>query len=67
MACQRCIVALESAGQVLHELVALDPDDLPPGTNWTAIAEQLVQLAGVLRKAKIRTDLLGQTGGETAD
>lgn len=58
MACRRCVEALEKAGQVLHEMVALDTDSLPAGTDWQEIGIQLIKLAGRLRIQGPRNDLL---------
>lgn len=50
MPCQRCILALEDAGRVLHELAYCDPGQLPEGRDWTALGTELLQVAGYLRR-----------------
>lgn len=57
MACQRCIEALESAGQVLQELQAFDRDSLPPNVDWAAVSSALIKLAGLLRIEVRNNDL----------
>jgi hypothetical protein len=49
MPCQRCIQAIQEAGNVLQEMAFCDPETLPPGRDWAALGTELVRLAGHLR------------------
>lgn len=50
MPCQRCIQAIQEAGNVLQEMAALDADSLPPDRDWAALGVELLILAGHLRQ-----------------
>jgi len=48
MACPRCYHAIRAAGKVLEEISALEPHELTPGTDWLAVADQLIALSNHL-------------------
>lgn len=50
MACQQCVKALQGAADALLQMQQLEPWDLPEGTDWEAVRQALVELAGQLRR-----------------
>ena len=45
MACQHCVRALETGAMAIFELVHFHGDDLPPGTDWVHVSEQVRDLS----------------------
>ncbi len=50
MPCTRCIESIQAAAAAIRELAYCDPDRLPPDLNWRLLNDQLVNLAGHLRR-----------------